>query len=567
MAFILEIKGATVNLTLQSNEIISATFDYSVKNAKYAKSANNHRQLVIVGDILRTQSESPGAYEEIQKLSHMIYKDRSYYHHIGVTFLHRGELFREIRFPDAEVTQFTVGVNPHTGHGTYTMLVSQKLDLRHKIYIGLHNKEHPNISESWKARGLLVGGTGSAIGAAGVGLGAAARAAQANTPTPPGEFWINRDALVTPRIRTLMGPLALWNDTSGNFRIENMTVRDIPMGTELDVLNVITDGNITWFYASLSGQTGWIRERVEHGNTLVEFVPNDETAFVRSLHRNMPVPLRPDPMETEHYRELPTFGGGVETSASAGDSARITGLAEGTIVTLHQPRQEVVSERGVTWVRVVSWSANASSSQSKRSNITLLIDPGHGGNDYGAPARPGDINRVEPREKHLVLDFALVAQRHLSAAGYNIIMTRTTDVRVELNDRWRQGRDNNVNGFISIHFNGWAGDDGTAHGTETFYNHPRRIFDRRFAEVIHRHILPALGTADRGVRDDTRTRHGTVAVLREPSSSEYTYPRALIEIEFLHNYEATMRLLAQLPERKEAFARALVDAMDEYFKI
>ena len=63
----------------------------------------------------------------------------------------------------------------------------------------------------------------------------------------------------------------------------------------------------------------------------------------------------------------------------------------------------------------------------KRRQIRILIDPGHGGNDYGAPPRPSDINRVEPREKNLVLDFALISQKHLEVAGYDIVMTRTSE--------------------------------------------------------------------------------------------------------------------------------------------
>jgi N-acetylmuramoyl-L-alanine amidase len=83
----------------------------------------------------------------------------------------------------------------------------------------------------------------------------------------------------------------------------------------------------------------------------------------------------------------------------------------------------------------------------KRSKPVVVIDPGHGGPDIGAP---GDGFY----EKDVVLAVSLQVRKALEASGkYEVHMTRTKDVFIPLGDRVAFSRRKGANLFVSIHAN------------------------------------------------------------------------------------------------------------------
>lgn len=75
----------------------------------------------------------------------------------------------------------------------------------------------------------------------------------------------------------------------------------------------------------------------------------------------------------------------------------------------------------------------------------IVIDPGHGGHDSGA-MKYGAV------EKDVVLAFAKVLRDKLAKSGnYKVLMTRDTDVFVELDDRLTFGEKNSASLFIAVH--------------------------------------------------------------------------------------------------------------------
>ncbi|MFM9942445.1 MAG: N-acetylmuramoyl-L-alanine amidase [Hyphomicrobiaceae bacterium] len=81
----------------------------------------------------------------------------------------------------------------------------------------------------------------------------------------------------------------------------------------------------------------------------------------------------------------------------------------------------------------------------KRNRPIVVIDPGHGGIDSGAQGALG-------LEKDLVLAVALQIQRALAATRrYDIVMTRSTDVFLSLDQRVRLSSRHVADLFISIH--------------------------------------------------------------------------------------------------------------------
>ena len=95
---------------------------------------------------------------------------------------------------------------------------------------------------------------------------------------------------------------------------------------------------------------------------------------------------------------------------------------------------------------------------------TIVLDAGHGGHDNGAPSSFG-------LEKTYALDVAFRTRALLQAAGLNVVLTRTSDVFVPLEERVRIANQYRNALFISVHFN--SGGAGT--GLETYTLAPRGV--------------------------------------------------------------------------------------------
>jgi len=92
----------------------------------------------------------------------------------------------------------------------------------------------------------------------------------------------------------------------------------------------------------------------------------------------------------------------------------------------------------------------------------IVIDPGHGGHD------PGTIGRKKLQEKDLVLDVSLRLARLVRAElGAEVVMTRSTDVYVPLEERTAIANTKRADLFLSIHANGVR--SAKARGIETYF--------------------------------------------------------------------------------------------------
>jgi len=189
----------------------------------------------------------------------------------------------------------------------------------------------------------------------------------------------------------------------------------------------------------------------------------------------------------------------------------------------------------------------------------ILVDPGHGGYDTGAE---GILNGVPVFEKDLALRFALDLKSYLETyANATVILTRSEDIYVSLQDRWQMGRDNNVDGVVSIHWN--SSTDPTISGIETLYGAARGqtpYLDREFAESVHTGILAHLPfLVNRGVRDDT------MEILSQPAGTTYMYPRCVVMVEYLSNPEAMEALDLPLAEASLDVATGAMKGMRDFY--
>jgi N-acetylmuramoyl-L-alanine amidase len=79
---------------------------------------------------------------------------------------------------------------------------------------------------------------------------------------------------------------------------------------------------------------------------------------------------------------------------------------------------------------------------------TIMIDPGHGGDD------PGTIGKMGTAEKHVTLDIALRLKKRLEQYGrFKVLMTRMVDRTLSLKERSEMANRSRADIFISIHVN------------------------------------------------------------------------------------------------------------------
>lgn len=94
-------------------------------------------------------------------------------------------------------------------------------------------------------------------------------------------------------------------------------------------------------------------------------------------------------------------------------------------------------------------------------NFKVVLDPGHGGQDFGA-------TRTNYVEKKIVLDVALrVGELLKKDKNIDVVFTRKTDVFIPLKERSNIANKEKADVFVSIHANAVANAP-NAQGTETF---------------------------------------------------------------------------------------------------
>ncbi|RPJ35506.1 MAG: N-acetylmuramoyl-L-alanine amidase [Verrucomicrobiaceae bacterium] len=197
---------------------------------------------------------------------------------------------------------------------------------------------------------------------------------------------------------------------------------------------------------------------------------------------------------------------------------------------------------------------------------TVILDPGHGGKDPGATNSLGS-------EAFYNLKVAGRAKSLLEAKGFKVVMTRTSDRYLSLQERVDLAnaiRENAI--FVSIHFNSGGRE---ARGIETFTLSPPGVshYGRgliaadsqaragnehdsaniALATSIHGSLLRRLqkNTFDRGIK---RARFSVLSGVRHPA--------ILLEGGFMsHPYEAR---LIQNEAYQNAIANGIVDAVVKY---
>ncbi len=199
---------------------------------------------------------------------------------------------------------------------------------------------------------------------------------------------------------------------------------------------------------------------------------------------------------------------------------------------------------------------------------TICLDPGHGGNDPGFQVGSND-------EKKYTLLLAQEVGAQLKAAGFDVVLTRATDVKIPLEDRPAVARRAGADLFVSLHFNATEEGRNEVKGTEIFCLTPagatstnaRGEGDTRWvtgnkndernmvlAYQMQKSYAKNLNVEDRGVK------RARFQVLREA-----TMPAILIEGGFM-SHPAEGRKIYDPAYRKQ-MAKAIVEGIQAYKRV
>ncbi len=130
-----------------------------------------------------------------------------------------------------------------------------------------------------------------------------------------------------------------------------------------------------------------------------------------------------------------------------------------------------------------------------RGRFKVVIDPGHGGPD------PGAVGIAGLRETDVVLDVSLQLARLLQSRGVEVLLTRTSEVDVDLPPRVALANSSGADLFLSVHANALSMDRPDVNGIESFYFEPAGNRARALAAAVQQQMLAiSPGSPDRGVR-------------------------------------------------------------------
>lgn len=176
----------------------------------------------------------------------------------------------------------------------------------------------------------------------------------------------------------------------------------------------------------------------------------------------------------------------------------------------------------------------------------VVLDAGHGG------TQPGAVSVTKKLEKDFNLAVMVKVQRLLEQkGGVSVVMTRSEDKTLGLQDRVNIAKAAQADLFISLHANAmpitytnWN----KVNGSETYYSRSESV---PLAEIMHKHLLAGTGFKDNGIRSKS------LHVTRETSM-----PAVLLEAGYLTNVSDDAALYTEALQ--DNLAREIAAGIMEY---
>lgn len=183
----------------------------------------------------------------------------------------------------------------------------------------------------------------------------------------------------------------------------------------------------------------------------------------------------------------------------------------------------------------------------ERKDILIVLDPGHGGEDEGC-------SREQVYEKDINLAIARATETKLIELGYQVMLTRTNDEELTLEERTDKANQARAHLYVSIHQNACEEKSSNISGIEVWYNEDKGDDgSKRLAELVHNYSLLYTEANDREVIADKE-----LYVIRETNM-----PACLIETGFLSNKAERDQLAGEDYQAK--LAEGIATGIDYYF--
>ena len=211
---------------------------------------------------------------------------------------------------------------------------------------------------------------------------------------------------------------------------------------------------------------------------------------------------------------------------------------------------------------------------------TIMLDPGHGGDDPGT-------SHYGLKEKYLVLDIARRLRGYLQDAGYTVVMTRDADQFIPLGRRPSTANRLRADLFVSIHIN--ANRNSRVSGAEVYYPRLSTVAGTSawppavtageigLASTTVRQVLWDLvlgrtrfqsrrlaSSVCRSMRDGLQVPCRAVKPARFVVLREAWMPAVLVEVGYVSNQAEASRL--SRAEYRQAAARAITDGVVSYIR-
>jgi N-acetylmuramoyl-L-alanine amidase len=223
--------------------------------------------------------------------------------------------------------------------------------------------------------------------------------------------------------------------------------------------------------------------------------------------------------------------------------------------------------------------------------LTILIDPGHGGEDDGAKAKTeGRIPEELIKEKDIALSISKKIYEKLLEKNYTVFLTRSFDRTVSLPERAAIAEKTKADLFISVHIN--SSPESGAVGFETYYldNHndvaikkveKTENIQMKGDEVIVQQILvdlvveqtvstskPLAAKIHSEIKNRVGRKYGIQSRGIKPGLffvlALSKRPGVLLEVGFISTQKERVRMMS--PQFQEDYANAVVKGIETFMK-
>ncbi len=303
-----------------------------------------------------------------------------------------------------------------------------------------------------------------------------------------------------------------------------------------------------WYQTYVNGQSGWVASQYL-------FASDSETAVETTSSKEITVQA-----EGTRIRSGPDTSNSIINFATNGDKFSVVETQSDWI-------KVQLNDGSTGWVARWLTSDSANDSQSSSSNETtqsesaeveqvartenngdgdlsgynIVLDPGHGGHD------PGAIGLYGNQEKDLAMIAANQIASDLESAGANVILTRSNDTFISLEERVNISHSYHTDAFISLHYN--ANPLRLVNGISTYYTNDS---DQSFAYQMQQSLAEHVDLTDRGVM------HESLHVLRNNDN-----PALLLELGFITNPHDIE--VIQTESYQSNIGQAVTNALSNYF--